>query len=77
MRPSDAVALIERARQARIPVLGVDAFILSNEATQPMMEHSADFTSRRKDSAVDSWTAAAEFLRAYRSTDFYFEVVLG
>ena len=70
----DAVALTEAARQAGVRVLGVDAFRLSDDITQPLMQHSVDFSSESP--GADVWTKASDFIRL-QPTDLFFEVVLG
>jgi hypothetical protein len=74
LRADDAVGLTEAARQTGVRVLGVDAFRLSDDATQPLMQHSVDFSSESRES--DLWTKASDFIRR-QPTDLFFEVVLG
>lgn len=70
---SDAVALTEAAREKGIRVLGVDGFRLTDNATQPLMEHSVDFSSEA--GGADLWTKAGDFIRR-QPADLFFEVVL-
>ena len=74
LRADDAVGLTEAARQRGIRVLGVDAFRLSDDATQPLMQHSVDFSPESRES--DLWTKASDFIRR-QPTDLFFEVGLG
>jgi hypothetical protein len=74
LRADDAVGLTEAARQRGVRVLGVDAFRLSDDATQPLMQHSVDFSSESRES--DLWTKASDFIRC-QPADLFFEVVLG
>ena len=71
---NDAVALTEAARQTGVRVLGIDAFRLSDDVTEPLMQHSVDFSSESQ--KPDLWTKASEFIRR-QPTDLFFEVVLG
>jgi hypothetical protein len=73
LRADDAVGLTDAARQKGIRVLGVDAFRLSDDATEPLMQHSVDFSSESRES--DLWTKASDFIRS-QPTDRFFEVVL-
>ncbi len=57
LRASDAIALTEAARENGARVLGVDGFRLADDTTQPLMEHSVDFSSERR--GADLWTRAA------------------
>jgi hypothetical protein len=69
-----AIAMIERARIARVPVLGIDGFRLTHDATEPSMDNSLDFTIGDTPVA-DTWTVAATFVRE-RPDGLIFEVVL-
>ena len=73
LRAQDAIALIEAARHGRVRVLGIDAFRLGVTSTQPVVEHSADFS--RESAGSDIWTRAADSVR-HQPEDLHFEVVL-
>ncbi len=55
---SDAIALVEAARQQRHPVLGVDSFVITDTTTQPLMEHSMDLSVGAI--PADTWSAASD-----------------
>jgi hypothetical protein len=74
LRPRDALALVSKAREASLGVLGVDGFFISANATQPSLEDSIDLSNAS--ASQSSWDAAEEFLKRYLHTDMYFEVVL-
>ena len=71
-----ALEFVERARTARVPVLGVNGFILQGERTISPLEHLADY-SRAVGTGQGCWDAAAAFIRERRMLDLAFEVVLG
>jgi hypothetical protein len=71
--PDIALELISEARTFKVPVLGIDGFWLSDQATQPSMEDSVDFSNQ----SVDSWDAAERFVRDRISSTIWLEVVLG
>ncbi len=77
-RPRDAIDMIRRSRNARIKVLGVDAFRdLPGGVVQPMMEESIDLsTPQNRNLLLDSWRHAEDFVHARRETPFLFEIVL-
>jgi hypothetical protein len=52
-------------------ILGLDAFIVTSETTQPIMEHSMDFSGME-----DAWEAAKKFLETKMQSDFVFEIIL-
>lgn len=71
---SEALSLVEAAREGAVVVLGVDGFYLGDGATQPALEHSIDLSV--VSAANDSWSTALEFIRS-RPPGLHFEVVLG
>ena len=73
LRARDALTLIESAHKHHIRVLGIDAFRLSADATQSLMEHSIEFAKLKTE---DTWAAATDFLRRYDGSELRLEVVL-
>jgi hypothetical protein len=72
----DACRLIARAEEEKIRVLGIDSFMLTETSTQPLIEHSVDYSAR--DFVADSdWRTAIAFIEGRASLGFHFEVVLG
>lgn len=74
LRPSDALALTEAAREKGVRVVGVDCFRLAHDVTQPLMGHSVDLSS--EPNGADVWTRASDFIRR-QPAELFFEVVLG
>src|SRR5256885_185745 len=72
----DARAMILRAEEEKIRVLGIDAFILRGDSIQPEMEHSVDYSERSTVSDSD-WSDAVAFIQKKAPLGFAFEVVLG
>lgn len=75
LRPADARDMVLRARDEGVKVLGLDAFLLRPDETEPALEHSIDFTAGAR-GEKDSWKAAEDFLVARMLSDLYFEVIL-
>jgi hypothetical protein len=71
LEPSDALAMIERAEQLGVPVLGIDGFRMTETTTQPDMEHSIDLSS----TGHGAWHEAGEFISARADRGLMFEVV--
>lgn len=72
---NDALALVGRAAQLGVPILGVDALFLSRRGTESPIEHTADFSVAV--SAGDGcWEQADAFIEERRSLGMVFEVVL-
>jgi hypothetical protein len=69
--PDAALALIAKARDRQVRVLGIDTFRITDSATQPLIHQSADYSD-----APAAWEAAASFIRSYGGAGFMFEVVL-
>jgi hypothetical protein len=76
LRPDEAIALVRRARETHVRVLGLDAFRIGKDFTQPYLEHSTDYSAPSSPHAVDPWTEAERFLAGFRGSPFVFEVVL-
>lgn len=74
--PDDALALIRRAQEERIPILGVDGFLLSPHETISPLEHIADYSSAAK-AGSGNWKEATAFIRDRRDVGLKFEITLG
>ena len=74
LEASDALDFIEAARQAKTPVLGVDAFIITEMNTQPLMEHILD--NSIEGAPADTWSSARDFVEQRRNSGFMFEIVV-
>src|SRR5690349_10869170 len=57
--PAEALRLAQRCRELGIVVLGIDAFILTEHTTQPVMEQSIDLSSPPRN---DTWGEAEAFV---------------
>ena len=77
LRADDALSLVEMARQQKVKVLGADAFLLRDGATLPLMEHSLDLGTERTTGDRDIWGRLSDHIRQLRSSDLYFEIVMG
>ena len=69
--PDIALGVIDEAEKARIPVLGVDAFIIRLNFHQPWSEHSIDLSS------LDAgWNEARDLITSKKHLGLVFEIVL-
>lgn len=66
----DAIKLIELCQKNEVPILGIDSFIVTETRTQPLLEHSIDFSDSK-----DSYEKAKGFLKSKEEYGFVFEVV--
>ena len=73
---NDAVEFINACQNERIRILGVDAFFLSEDRTQPSMEHGADFTAKPYNNEKDVGTHDVARMMVERAKDMYFEIVI-
>ncbi len=76
LKASDALDFIEAAHQAKAPVLGVDAFIITETTTQPLMDHILYCSIEYAPSDIDTWSAARDFVEERRDSGFMFEIVV-
>lgn len=75
LRPADARDMVLRARDEGVKILGLDAFLLRPDETEPVLTHSIDFTTAMLGDQ-DTWKAAGEFLTERMPLDLYFEVIV-
>ena len=73
--PNDARELIERAREERIAILGIDGMFVTASATMSPLEHIANYSSVARGKGC--WDDAQAFIAARNGTGMVFEVVLG
>lgn len=69
-----AIDYIRAARGVGLKILGIDAFRLTEVATQPLQEHSTDYSSNSE--ILDTWIVAESFVRQRMVLGLYFEVVI-
>ena len=69
----DALDVIKRCRQFNRNILGIDSFIVTSNITQPVLEHSIDFST--KGIVGGSWLEAEEFVKTRENSGFLFEIV--
>jgi hypothetical protein len=72
----DALALVSRAAEEGVPILGVDGFLLTETSTESPREDLADFSSRVAE-GHGCWQEAEAFIRARRNRGLVFELTLG
>jgi hypothetical protein len=74
LKASDALDFIEAARLAKMPVMGVDAFIITETATEPLLEHILDCSIGGL--PPDTWSPARRFVEERLNLGFMFEIVV-
>ena len=76
LRAADAIALVNRAAEEGVPILGVDGFVVAPTSTQSPIEHVADF-SNAVALGHGCWQDAESFIQARAATGLLFELALG
>ncbi len=76
LKAPDALEFVMRCRDNSIKILGIDAFIIANDKTQPLLEHSIDFSAFLGGSKISVFNEASEFLNERMNSDLYFEIVV-
>lgn len=66
----DAILLIKLCQQAKIAILGIDAFKIFGDKIQPSMENSIDLSLESR-----SYDRALQFLTDRRTMGFMYEIV--
>ncbi|MEZ5933159.1 MAG: hypothetical protein R3F54_14645 [Alphaproteobacteria bacterium] len=77
--PHIAVEMVKRCRERNVPILGIDAFRLSEGKTQPVMDESVDYATGSDPASrtSDRWSHAETFLREGAHSGLHFEIVCG
>jgi len=76
LRPPDALALVDRAAEEGVPVLGVDGVYATTRSTESPIEHSADFSAAVAE-GHGCWQDAEAFIRERSDRGLVFELTLG
>jgi hypothetical protein len=76
LSPRDAIALVRRAADEGVPILGVDGLRVTEATTTAPLERLVDF-SRRVADGHGCWEEAESFIEARLKSGFVFELTLG
>jgi hypothetical protein len=76
LRPADAIALVQRAADEGVSILGLDGMHVTEKETSSPLEHLVDF-SQGVAAGHGCWAEAEAFIRARQHTGLVFEVTLG
>lgn len=69
---SDAIDLITYCKDNNLSILGIDAFIISKDKTQPVSEHSVDYSASQQ---KGNWDRAITFIQSKSSLNHMYEVI--
>ena len=76
LRAPDAVALVNRAAEEGVPILGVDGFVVTPTSTESPIEHVADYSDAVAQ-GHGCWQDAESFIQSRAATGLLFELTLG
>ena len=76
LRPGDALALVSRAAEEGVPIVGIDGVRVSATATESPIEHLADFSAAVA-GGHGCWQDAEKFIRERDALGLVFELTLG
>jgi hypothetical protein len=77
LHPNDALDMVQNCRKESVSILGIDAFRISANSTQPVMEDSIDFSREpRPAPSINVWDEAELFLHNRQNKELFFEIVL-
>jgi hypothetical protein len=68
--PQHAIEIVKELEKKSIKILGIDAFQVAINTTQPFMEHSIDLSNQDF-----AWKTAIEFLERRIDSGFVFEII--
>lgn len=69
----DAFEIINKCKINNVKILGIDSFKLTEQTTQPVLEHSVDFSILEE--KFDCWLEAEKFIKERINKGFFFEIV--
>lgn len=71
--PQDAIEVVKKCSQIERKILGIDAFVVTDNTVQPFMEHSIDYSVGGLQGG--NWNEAEQFILERAEMGFVFEVV--
>ncbi len=71
LAPDTALEFVQRAREARIRVLGIEGFRAAGGRIEPLLDEIADWSTHS-----DGWQPSIDFLTDRRSIETLFEITL-
>ena len=71
----DAITLIGRCQQLGLKILGIDAFKVTANTTQPILKHSIDYSKLNSKIKEDNWSIAKNFLKERKNLGLVFEII--
>ena len=71
LAPAEAIAMISRAQELGVQILGVESLRVTESTTQPDMSHILDLGA----GGPTSWSEATEFIRERAQMGLLFDVV--
>lgn len=69
--PAKALEVVDALEKAKVKIWGLDAFKLTSLETQPISEHSLDFSG----TTGEVWEQTKNFLNEKKNTGLFFEVI--
>lgn len=76
LQSADAAQYVERCAEHGVAVLGIDAFLVTDDGVQPLMEHSIDFSASHPPIENETvYQKAIDLLKARDHLNLWFEIV--
>lgn len=76
LQSPDAAQYVERCAEHGFAVLGIDAFLVTDDRAQPLMEYSIDFSASRPPVDKDPvYQKATDFLKTRDHLKLWFEII--
>ena len=76
LRQTDALALVNRAAEEGVPIVGIDGMRVTETSAESPVEHLADFSAAVA-KGHGCWEEAEAFIRARDGLGLVFELTLG
>lgn len=69
--PNEAILVINRCKEHNRIILGIDAFKITENTTQPFSEHSVEFSGK----SGGNWLESKKFIEERETKGLVFEIV--
>jgi len=76
LSPADALALVNRAAEEGVPIVGIDGLRVGESSTEPALEHIAEFATAVAQ-GHGCWQDAEAVIRGRRAPGLVFALALG
>lgn len=75
LRPNIAILFVKECMDVGVRILGIDAFRIGEDFVQPVIEHSVDFTGKKRYHPKMAYGKSLEILEDLLDSELFFEII--